>query len=652
MSNSVALFLADLVRPALFEAWGAAGVAVLLTVACCACGLLLLPKHVGSPALRALAGFPFLFLAGGAVGVLVYLAGGTVRASLDVLLILSAGLVIAALWYGVLRELLQWRALALFGGLLLISFALAFFGWGETRDGTVRAMSGAWGDGPLHTLIAEALLRRSGGDLSMPAFAGEKLREPFGYDFGAAMLRAAGFTVGGAFTLPAAAFLACLLGWSGALAVRLAGQKTARLTFAVAALLVLTFGGFQWAEMAQRTSSWAPARFFGVHEPAWNKSEELGLIWANHVNTFVSQRHLLLAAAFLLVLAAMLLSTVQCAGDVAGGSPRRGQSDRGPFQKFLKVFWGMAADRRQWGDPPRHPRALLPFAIATGLLPLFHTHAFLAAGLLWIGAVFASRSRLLVGLGVLAALVAAPIVLWQATLFSRAGFLSLAPGWMASGGLFGWCFFWLKNLGLFGPLAVLAVTRGYRREQRSTILLALPAVILFALANIIQFQPYRWDNFKLLLLAWLLLLPLTVAEMIRWQFVGARILTGGLVLVMSLTTLSDLATHLKFRVAYPVYTSADRAVAHRLEKELPSEAVVLARTDVTHNHPLTLTGRTLLAGYGGWLWSRNFAWTERAALVESLWSADRAQFCTLATRAGITHVVDAGFRVRSVAAEC
>ncbi|MDP3685826.1 MAG: hypothetical protein Q8R32_03265, partial [bacterium] len=298
LTRAVLNFLRDLVSPALFETWLAGVIATLVFIGALALGLLVVPRPVARPALRALAGFPLFFLLGGTAGILVYLAGGTVRMGLGALLILSIGIAIAALWRGELRELLRWRDISHLGVLLLLGFSLAFFGWGETRDGTVRAMSGAWGDGPLHTLNAEAFRLQAGPDLSFPAFAGESFHEPFGYDFVAAMLREAGFTIGGAFALPAAGLLACLLGWSGALVVRLSGLKAARSASFAAALLILTFGGFQWMEMAQRTGSWAPARFFGVHESAWAKGEALGLIWDNHLNTFSSQKHLLLASAF------------------------------------------------------------------------------------------------------------------------------------------------------------------------------------------------------------------------------------------------------------------------------------------------------------------------------------------------------------------
>lgn len=618
------VFLRDLTSPALFEMWFAGIIAMLLLFGAMALGLLVMPQAAARPAVRALAGFPLFFLFGGTLGIVVYLAGGTVRIGLVTVLVLSVG-TSALCTKRLLRtlsrprndQLLLWgHELALLVGLLLVGFLLAFFGWGETNDGTIRAMSGAWGDGPLHTLNAEAFRIRHGPDLSFPAFAGESFHEPFGYDFVAAMLREAGFTVGGAFALPAAGLLACLLGVAAHLAGKFGSAAKRFLSIIVqTGILLFGFGGLQWAVMAFRNKTWSPGVFFGIHQPAWAKIEELGLVWDSHLNTFSSQKHLLLAAAFLLVLVMILLESYQ--------------------------------------RPPRETpaRTLLIFSIATGMLPLFHTHGFLAAGLIWLTVFALTRSRQVFWLGILALVLAFPTILWQARLFGREGFLSFTPGWMG-GGVFGWIALWAINLGVFLPLIAIAARRAVSTKNRSALIALVPAGALFVLANVVQFQPYRWDNFKLFLLAWLLLLPLVVAEMNRWRFVGASIAGWGLVFVMSLTTLADLATHFRFRATYPVYTSADRAVGRRLDAELPRDAVVLAHTDTAHNHPLTLIGRTLVAGYGGWLWTRNYAWAERSALLDAVWSAEPAQFCALAARFGITHVVDDIFRVRTIAAEC
>lgn len=614
-------FLGDLRSAALFETWTAAGVTLLLLAGSLCFGLLAIPSGHARPFVRALAGIPLFFLAIGVVGIIAYLLGATVTGGLLVALALSVGAIVLALLNTQAQQLLAVRELLPLALLLVVGFALALFGWGETRDGTVRSMSGAWGDGALHTLIAEAFTHRRGPDLSMPAFAGEQLREPFGYDFVAAMLRRAGLTIGGAFTLPAAGLLASLLAWVGHGASMLSGitsdrpiVRRQRYAALIACVLVVTFGGFQWAVMASRASALAPSQFFGIHGPAWHKVEAEGLIWANHLDTFASQKHLLLASAFLAVLVVMLLDCV-C--------------------------------RRQLA-----PLSLLLFSIATGLLPLFHMHAFLVAGLLWIAAWVASRSRIVLAFGVLAAAIGTPTVVWYSRLFRRAGFLSFLPGWMAEEGVAAWLWFWMVNLGVYLPLAALALFRMRKQNWRVVFFLGMPAVTLFALGNFVQFQPYVWDNYKVFLFGWLILLPLVAAAVAGWRFTGGTVFAALLVLLMSLTTLSEVRTHFHFRAEHPVYTPSDQAAAHLLERQLPRDAVVLSDADTRHNHPVTLTGRTLVAGYGGWLWTRAYPSDERALLLAELRQAPRGRFCALAALLGITHVVSDTASVQALADLC
>jgi hypothetical protein len=242
-------------------------------------------------------------------------------------------------------------------------------------------------------------------------------------------------------------------------------------------------------------------------------------------------------------------------------------------------------------------------------------------------------------LGVLALVVALPTLFWQFGLASRTGFLTFRPGWMASGGLLGGLWFWALNLGVFLPLLGLAAWRGGRRQRDATILFGVPALLLFLLANIVQFQPYQWDNFKLFLLVWLLVLPLVAAEMSRWRFPGARAVVVSLLMLMSLTTFSEIPTHLHFRATYPVYDVQARVAARQLDALLPRDAVVLADTDTVHNHPLTLTGRTLVMGYGGWIWTRAYPLAERDALLAHIRAADPHYACARAVVVSTTHII-------------
>lgn len=622
-------FLRDVLTAHLFDTWWGVGLTAILLCGSCALGLLVISADVARPALRALAGIPLFIIFGGSLGMGIYLLGGTVQVGLWAWLLASVLVTGFAWWFGCLRELAQRRELGMFVGLFAFGFVFAWVGWGEARDGTIRALPGAWGDGPLHVLMAEAFRRRVGPDLTHPLFVGEFVREPFGYDFVAAVLRETGLTVGAAFSLPAAGLYAALLAWVGRLAAQVVDDYRSRrgiVAGILAGVLVLAFSGLQWLVMAVKTASWSFTSFFGPHVPSWAKQEDLGLVWEHHLVLFSSQKHLLLAAAFLVALAVILLNAVRQA----------------------------ATSSRQSGQGVLLPTAysLLPISIATGFLPLFHMHAFLAAGLLWIGFFLARPSRHALGLGLLAFVIALPSVAWFSGLFGRSGFLSFGPGWMAGGSLIGWGAFWLVNLGVFLPLAVIGLVRTWRTDRATAMVLGVPAVVLFAAANFVQFQPYRWDNLKIFLLAWLLVLPLVIREMLRSRLWWRLALTSVLVATMFLTTLSEAATLRLARATAPVYRPEDRAAAARLDRALPRDAVVLGPSDTVHNHPLTLTGRRLVSAYLGWAWTRNFRWQERAEQLAQLRSGIPDTFCRLTAQLGITHIVDDQGAAAPVADQC
>src|SRR2546423_1388158 len=68
-------------------------------------------------------------------------------------------------------------------------------------------------------------------------------------------------------------------------------------------------------------------------------------------------------------------------------------------------------------------------------------------------------------------------------------------GWMSGTDLPPW--FWIKNTGLFWPLLLLALLSPLALRGRARLLIA-PFSLVFLAANLVKFQPWDWDNSKLL----------------------------------------------------------------------------------------------------------------------------------------------------------
>jgi hypothetical protein len=285
-------------------------------------------------------------------------------------------------------------------------------------------------------------------------------------------------------------------------------------------------------------------------------------------------------------------------------------------------------------------------ALATGLLPIFHAHAFIVAALLWLVFWAIRPTKKIFFLGLLIIIIAAPIFILFGGAVSRTGFTQITIGYMAKPALFSWVFFWLVNLGAILPITIIAMFG--KKHGIARLVLEIPALILFLLGNVVQFQPYLWDNYKIFVFAWFLIMPVTVSEMFSWlegcksriSVVAFSVLIVVVFLSEIMTTVSETATYFNFRRNFPLFTSEERLLAKEMEKDLPKNAVVLAATNIVHKDPVTLTGRNLFFGYGGWIWTRGLSLFTKEEKIDLILSSDSGKvLCESLESAGITHIV-------------
>ena len=300
-------------------------------------------------------------------------------------------------------------------------------------------------------------------------------------------------------------------------------------------------------------------------------------------------------------------------------------------------------------------RGPLPFWVELSLyasMPLFHVHTFLALSIILfflfifeclqplkfivdllrkegIGGIRrsisdpAERGKLLGdtrmhALRVVAcALLPAFFFTWLTTDHFRAGsFLKPHLGWVMSDPAFArasFVQFWSDNFGIFIPLALLLIgicgwrawKSGLKWNQESSEAMAflLPALAIFVSGLLFQFAPWQWDNLKLMMWAYFLVLPFLWKDLIAHWNVPARALV-----CMALFGSGFISLFGGLSVGRPGFGITNRiefsAVADAV-RPLPVEARFAAYP--TFNHPLLLQGRKLVLGYPGHLWSQGFA---------------------------------------------
>jgi hypothetical protein len=287
------------------------------------------------------------------------------------------------------------------------------------------------------------------------------------------------------------------------------------------------------------------------------------------------------------------------------------------------------APARRSGDPPLNP-GIMPFwveALLYAVLPIFHLYAFLflSAFLGWWFAVYFARRdlRLHILWLVLVAFLPASyeVALMTDNFMGAGGTVWFEPGWMQHDAPF--LRFWGLNFGLLAVLApalwlccawdlaqpddppLPAEAGGKRlpsitRVQDSQAAFVLPAGLLFIFASMVMLSPWDWDNTKLMIWSYLVVLPFLwqrwirpFGAPIRWLVCAALFLSGAVSLAGGLRHMDQ---------GYGLGSRAELEAVDAATNPLPIEARFAAAPE--YNHPLVFAGRKLALGYDGHLYSQ------------------------------------------------
>ncbi|MGC2351956.1 MAG: hypothetical protein WA496_01030 [Candidatus Udaeobacter sp.] len=172
--------------------------------------------------------------------------------------------------------------------------------------------------------------------------------------------------------------------------------------------------------------------------------------------------------------------------------------------------------------------------------------------------------------------------------------------------------FWLTNFGLWIPLALVLVGlvgwRIWKARWRwgdrppADVAFVLPAVAIFALGYFFKTAPWEWDNLKLMVWGYFLVLPFLWSDILgRWAFPERAALCIALFGSGFITLLGGLSA------GHPGFGLIERArldYAGAAMRPLPLEARFAAYP--TFNCPVLLQGRKAVLGYPGHLWTEGF----------------------------------------------
>jgi hypothetical protein len=251
-------------------------------------------------------------------------------------------------------------------------------------------------------------------------------------------------------------------------------------------------------------------------------------------------------------------------------------------------------------------------------MPLFHLHTFIFLSLLlayWL----VTESKLRKKISVLLACAFVPgtvaVTLVTGLMQSKSAIWWL-PGWMQGDENF--FVFWFTNFGilplLVGWLCVGLIRRRDDDSSRVAGAFVFPALLVFLLACFVMFAKWEWDNTKLMIWSYLVILPWLWSRLVERQSFPVRCVLCVALFFSGFVSL----------VGGIDGTHGGYALAKRSELDSitgPVRDIPLSETFATfptYNHPLLLLGRKVVAGYEGHLSSHGIDYGQQVASLKSL----------------------------------
>lgn len=496
-----------------------------------------------------------------------------------------------------------------------------------------------WGDWPVHLGVVSSFVYGDNFPPEHPRFLGRPLGYHYLSDLTAAMLVPLGLEPGAA--LQVHSWVTCV-----AAAVALLAFARRLLADRVAAILVVILfllgGGLGWLATTSRIiETGDPVGVLGTLAWDFRWKTELNFQWVNMFYGFwMSQRAFLYGMPLAFLMITVILEARR--RDLIGATPRRKPEAPGASTDTVAVA---VAERRAG----RRAESLLLWVMAgvlAALLPLSHLATMLALAIALPIAFLLSPSRGWLVLGAVWFVLALPQVLLMQG--GQPGALSatrLLLGWVA--GDDPWAWFWLKNLGWLLPAVAVALAGVFVLRRREwdpfpagawPILLGLLSI--FVVANVIAFQPWGWDNHKILVYFFLAAV-LVVTPLLMWAWRTRSVLLRGLVIaaVVAFTlsgVLEDVGTLLG-QSRYRMLDAEQVALAAQVRQKTDPDDIFV--TGMQNHDPVAmLTGRRIVVGFRDWLWTEGIPYEARQEEVRSIYRFDQGTEEVLA-RYGVDYVV-------------
>jgi hypothetical protein len=286
-----------------------------------------------------------------------------------------------------------------------------------------------------------------------------------------------------------------------------------------------------------------------------------------------------------------------------------------------------------WLGIKKQSRGLFVLAgVISGLLPLFHAHSNLSLGIISALLFILFPSWRWLWFFIPAGILSFPQTIYLMPRGETSGhFLTIHLGWMANEDNVFW--FYLKNAGIFIPilLGTLIFSKSLSLSQKK---FAIPFIIIFLIANIIQFAPWDWDNVKVLIYFYIGSTPFVAYGLASLWEKTYKVIPIILFIALVFSGITSVA-----RTTFQYYqenNTEEIELAEILKKTTEPRSRFL--TSPSYNHLVLLTGRSILNGFAGSLWGQGVDFSKRLDDLKKMYMGD-SNAKDLLNKYGVNYVV-------------
>jgi len=281
-------------------------------------------------------------------------------------------------------------------------------------------------------------------------------------------------------------------------------------------------------------------------------------------------------------------------------------------------------------------------------LPVIHTHSFIAVSLIilvWLAGIFWQKvieHERVPSFKFFLKEFSLPVVwvsvsfLGALAIFTRfigwhhdTNFLMWFPGWYTHTTGQNWVAFWWQNWTFLPLLSLFGLWIAYKKDKQLGIAL-LPGFLLFLFVNLFLLQPYAFDNTKLLTYASLFMsLAAAVSFRVLWNTrAGAywllKVVSTTLFVFIVGSGFADQALIVRqLHIPFLYYTIEELRLATWV-RETTSPSSIFIAGDRHNSWVYNLTGRQVVMGYEGWLWTYGFEYQEVKSDVAKIYEGGKS----------------------------